>query len=134
MSTTPEALFTSNLHVDATLAPNEISGSEPTSQTQFSLSSSTAIISRDGMTEHSRITELRNDGNDGNDRNDGSDGSGGSDPPDRHHPERDVLRAHVVRAPDLVDLVRLRHDDAVPLDDDGVPEHASLWAIRRIFR
>lgn len=43
---------------------------------------------------------------------------------DRHHAERDVLRGHVVRALDLVDLVGLRHHDVVVLQDDGVGVHA----------
>ena len=45
---------------------------------------------------------------------------------DGHHSEGDVPGGGVVRAPDFVDLVGLGHDDAVPLDDDGVGEHAVL--------
>lgn len=43
--------------------------------------------------------------------------------PNRHHAERNVLRAHVVRALDLVDLVRLGHHDAVVLQHHGVRVH-----------
>ena len=45
---------------------------------------------------------------------------------DRHHAEGDVLRAGVVRAADLVDLVRLGHHDGVPLDDHGVGVDSAL--------
>ena len=45
---------------------------------------------------------------------------------DRHHAEGDVLRAGVVGAADLVDLVRLGHHDGVPLDDHGVGVDSAL--------
>ena len=48
---------------------------------------------------------------------------------DGHHAERDVARRRVVRAAHLVDLVRLGHDDAVTLHDDGVCENSILKKI-----
>lgn len=45
---------------------------------------------------------------------------------DGHHAERDVLRAHVVGALHLVDLVSLGHDHAVMLQHHRVGVDASL--------
>jgi hypothetical protein len=45
---------------------------------------------------------------------------------DGHHAERHVPRRRVVRASHLVDLVSLRHNDAVTLNNDGVRENAVL--------
>lgn len=46
--------------------------------------------------------------------------------PNWHHSEGDVLRGHVVRALDFVDLIRLGHDDAVVLEDDRVAVDTDL--------
>lgn len=53
--------------------------------------------------------------------------------PDGHHPERDVLRRHVVRALDFIDFVRFRHDHAVVLQNDRIGKHSSLCKEKRHF-
>lgn len=46
--------------------------------------------------------------------------------PDWHHAEGDVLGCHIVVAADLIDLVCLRHDDGMVLDDHSVCVDAGL--------
>lgn len=45
---------------------------------------------------------------------------------DRHHPEGNILRGHVVRALHFVYLVRLGHHHGMVLKDDGVRVDSSL--------